>query len=295
MRGIGARGGSGKGRKRLIIGIIIVVLIIIGVACGGKGGDTSDSDSKPSRNGFDASTNKEIEVAGMIFSVPKYCDFEENEDGDLEAMLEGDHGMIMIQNTDTTFTEDEFYSNKEHYIKEWNEKIECETLDDGTFTTSNDEGTKMTGKSDMVLNSDNNKLIIFVLYQSENAEYDYISDFDAIVASGHKASETADTDDSESSSSSNSGDRPETDISPEFKKTMDSYEEFFDEYVDFMKNYDENTSDPAMLMKMSELMTKEADMLQKMESMDQSEMTTAEAAYYLEVTARIEAKLATVQ
>ena len=50
-----------------------------------------------------------------------------------------------------------------------------------------------------------------------------------------------------------------------------------------------------MLMEMSELMTKEADMLQKMESMDQSEMTTAEAAYYLEVTARIEAKLATVQ
>ena len=76
---------------------------------------------------------------------------------------------------------------------------------------------------------------------------------------------------------------------------MDSYEEFFDEYVEFMNNYDENSSDPAMLMEMSELMTKEADMLQKMESMDQSEMTTAEAAYYLEVTARIEAKLATVQ
>ena len=43
-----------------------------------------------------------------------------------------------------------------------------------------------------------------------------------------------------------------------------------------------------------EIDSKEADMLQKMESMDESEMTTAEAAYYLEVTARIEAKLATV-
>ena len=63
MRGIGARGGSGKGRKRLIIGIIIVVLIIIGVACGGKGGNTSEDTSKPSRNGFDASTNKEIVLA----------------------------------------------------------------------------------------------------------------------------------------------------------------------------------------------------------------------------------------
>ena len=44
MRGIGAKGGTGKGRKRLIIGIIIVVLIIIGMACGGKGNDNNGSD-----------------------------------------------------------------------------------------------------------------------------------------------------------------------------------------------------------------------------------------------------------
>ena len=99
----------------------------------------------------------------------------------------------------------------------------------------------------------------------------------------------------EAAESSGSGDRPETDISPEFKETMDSYEEFFDEYVDFLNNFDENTSDPQMLMEYASLVSKEADMFQKMEDMDENEMTTAELAYYLEVTARIEAKLATVQ
>lgn len=89
-------------------------------------------------------------------------------------------------------------------------------------------------------------------------------------------------------------DRAETDISPEFKATMDSYEEFFDEYVEFMQKYNENPTDTEMMMELSNMMTKEADMLKKLEAMDQSEMTTAEAAYYLEVTARINKKLASV-
>lgn len=86
----------------------------------------------------------------------------------------------------------------------------------------------------------------------------------------------------------------ETEVSADFKATMDSYEEFFDEYVEFMQRYKENPTDTELLMEMSDMMTKEADMLRKLEAMDQSTMTTAEAAYYLEVTARINQKLASV-
>jgi hypothetical protein len=38
-------------------------------------------------------------------------------------------------------------------------------------------------------------------------------------------------------------------------------------------------------------MTEETEMLDQMEKMDESEMNTAELAYYIEVTARIEKKL----
>ncbi|MBR4091303.1 MAG: hypothetical protein IKK28_10600 [Mogibacterium sp.] len=92
--------------------------------------------------------------------------------------------------------------------------------------------------------------------------------------------------DSEADSGSDSGL-----LSPDFKKTMDDYEAWFDHYCDVMKKYEENPSDLELLSEMSDLLTEETKMLDEMENMDQSEMNTAELAYYLEVTARIEKKL----
>ena len=83
-------------------------------------------------------------------------------------------------------------------------------------------------------------------------------------------------------------------LRPEFKEAMDSYEAFFDEYVDFMKRYQEDPSNTEMLMQLSEMMTREADMLQKFDAWQNEGMSTAESAYYLEVQARIYAKLAEV-
>ena len=79
-------------------------------------------------------------------------------------------------------------------------------------------------------------------------------------------------------------------LSPEFKETMDDYEAWFDHYCEVMKKYEENPSDMELLSEMTDLLTEETEMLEKMENMDQSEMNTAELAYYLEVTARIEKK-----
>ena len=80
-------------------------------------------------------------------------------------------------------------------------------------------------------------------------------------------------------------------LSPEFKKTMDDYEAWFDHYCEVMKKYEENPSDLELLSEMSELLAEESTMLDQMENMDQNDMNTAELAYYLEVTARIEKKL----
>lgn len=80
-------------------------------------------------------------------------------------------------------------------------------------------------------------------------------------------------------------------LSPEFKKTMDDYEAWFDHYCEVMKAYNENPTDPELLTEMTDLISEETEMLEQMEAMDQSEMNKAELAYYLEVTARIEKKL----
>lgn len=84
-------------------------------------------------------------------------------------------------------------------------------------------------------------------------------------------------------------------LRPEFKEAMDSYEAFFDEYVEVMKAYQEEPTNTELMMRMSDLMAQEADMLAKFDAWENDDsMTTAETAYYLEVHSRIYAKLAEV-
>ena len=103
-----------------------------------------------------------------------------------------------------------------------------------------------------------------------------------IVEAASEESESSEPDTSESDSE---------ELSPEFKKTMDDYEAWFDHYCEVMKKYNENPSDMELLSEMTDLIAEETKMLEQMENMDQSEMNKAELAYYIEVTARIEKKL----
>jgi uncharacterized Zn finger protein (UPF0148 family) len=82
-------------------------------------------------------------------------------------------------------------------------------------------------------------------------------------------------------------------VTPSFKATMDSYEEFFDKYVAFMKKYNEADSNDyfAMLSDYAEMLTKYAEMTEAMDDIDTDSLSTADYAYYIEVTARIYVKL----
>lgn len=82
-----------------------------------------------------------------------------------------------------------------------------------------------------------------------------------------------------------------TDIRPEFKEAMDSYEEFFDEYAAFMKKYAESGGSLSMLSDYMEFLDKYTETMEAMEAWEEGEMSTEEAAYYLEVTTRINQKL----
>jgi len=96
---------------------------------------------------------------------------------------------------------------------------------------------------------------------------------------------------SEESTQSDTDDTDTGVLSPEFKKTMDDYEAWFDHYCEVMKKYQENPSDMELLSEMGTLIAEEEKMLKQMESMDESEMNSVELAYYIDVTARIQKKL----
>ena len=100
-----------------------------------------------------------------------------------------------------------------------------------------------------------------------------------------KADEAEDEDTTESSGKTSG-------VDPELKAFLDSYEEFVDEYVVFMKKY---MADPmnavSMLTEYSEIMGKYADFAEKVDQYDSKEMSTEDAKYYLEVTTRCTQKM----
>ena len=83
-----------------------------------------------------------------------------------------------------------------------------------------------------------------------------------------------------------------SEIRPEFKSTMDSYEAFFDEYCRFIKKYTQSGYPMDMLSDYMRFMSRYADCMAKLEAMDDGTLSDAELVYYTEVMLRISQKLA---
>ena len=86
-------------------------------------------------------------------------------------------------------------------------------------------------------------------------------------------------------------------VTPEFKEMMDSYEAFMNQYCDFMVKYTNATSsgDSATLLAMTadyaSLVQQELDWASKIDGIDESTLSPADDAYYLEVQGRVLKKL----
>lgn len=75
---------------------------------------------------------------------------------------------------------------------------------------------------------------------------------------------------------------------------MDGYEKFFNEYVDFMKNYKSSDNVLGMIADYGKFMKNYLSMMEKFKAIDKDELSTADAAYYVEVSGRILKKLAEI-
>ena len=80
-------------------------------------------------------------------------------------------------------------------------------------------------------------------------------------------------------------------VDPDFKAMMDEYEAFFDEYVGFMQAYSENPTSVELMGQYSDLMSQYTEAMNSIGEIDTSSLSSADSAYYLEVTARIYEKI----
>lgn len=80
--------------------------------------------------------------------------------------------------------------------------------------------------------------------------------------------------------------------SADFKETMDEYEEFMNDYVDFMKKYENSDDTASMLADYGEMMSQYAEFTEKIDAINEDELSSSDYAYYMEVTGRVNQKLA---
>ncbi len=83
-------------------------------------------------------------------------------------------------------------------------------------------------------------------------------------------------------------------VTPAFKEMMDSYESIMNKYCDFMEKYTSSSDTAAMLADYSKIMAEYAEWTGKIEAVDESTLSEADNAYYLEVTARVTQRLSEV-
>lgn len=106
------------------------------------------------------------------------------------------------------------------------------------------------------------------------------------------ASENLSTSSSSNSSTNSSTINTErTGISQEFKTAMDTYESCMNEYVDFMKKYKANPTDQTLISQYSTMLQKYSEQVSAFNAWNSEDMTTEEAAYYIDVQARVSKKL----
>ena len=85
--------------------------------------------------------------------------------------------------------------------------------------------------------------------------------------------------------------RPSTTANDDFKATMDSYEAFFDEWIEFMTTYNAEGNPLSMLADYTQMMAQYTETMSKMDDIDETTLTPEQQQYFLEVQGRINEKL----
>ena len=83
-----------------------------------------------------------------------------------------------------------------------------------------------------------------------------------------------------------------TGLRQEFKQTMDDYEDFIDDYIEFMKKYkNSNGTDTSMMSDYTRYMNKYSELSKNLQKYDANSMNSDELAYYMKVVQRSSEKI----
>ena len=124
------------------------------------------------------------------------------------------------------------------------------------------------------------KAILILFMSTGNLQYDYLADYNTLISTAKLAEPLP--------VNSVSG------IRPEFKEAMDSFEIFFNEYVDFMQEFSNSGDTLSLLSAYTDYMAQYTETMDALSKLKESDMSKEENLYYLEVLSRITKKLSEI-
>ncbi len=166
----------------------------------------------------------------------------------------------------------------------------CSMQDFDNYTdTCYDEGFSVDySKSDTYYYSDNNDG--YSLSVTLNTD-DNIMNISITAPEEETTTEKTTQESSKAESSKAESSKTSDKVTTSFKETMDSYEQFMNQYVEFMKRYSESPDDLDMITEYTEMLQKYNELTEKINAIDEDSLSSADLAYYLEVTGRVTEKL----
>ena len=158
----------------------------------------------PPRNGFDPTTNEIVKVAGVEFQIPRYFMANTSESGGFHyyyAEMGTSVAMIMTGETplDESTSRADFEAQKDDYLsgimeadgmEEVTASVDCELAGLSTrivTITGTVKGLTTSSKAAYFFEPDSHTVGVIILGQTDNAQFDYASDFAKTIASAKRA------------------------------------------------------------------------------------------------------------
>lgn len=254
-----------KKKSKLPIVILVIVALIAAGAISTQVKNCNRDKEEAARKAEEDAATFTWPTSGLATQLPK----PEKNNGEINS------------NSDTYFSADlrkMSQSDYETYIQAVKDAKYTDFSGEGTdyFTALAPSGAKLSLRHD----DDAQEMSITLKVEEEQSE---------------TTDEQTDDSASDTSEDASSGSSDSATVSADFKATMDGYEQFMNSYVDFMVKYKESDNAVSMAVDYTKMLAQYSEWVEKFDAIDESTLSADDAAYYLEVQARVAKKLSEVQ
>lgn len=268
-----------------------------------------DTLQQPEMDNFDESLNKSYGFGGLTVEIPFYWFVDSTEEGRITYKAESaevNAAMLMIDyETDWSFSTETF---EDISVNLWNAFADNTAYDNGYsivkepgmisvnqlagiqgITYAEVGGYPLYSTNTLLFDENSETFLKIELITIGDTLFKYDSDYTKIINSVAVAENAKASTSGSGREETSSGDASE--VTPELKAFLDSYEEFMNQYIAFLQKYEHSDDPYAMMSDYMKMLRQYKDFSEKIDKYDTDNMSKTDSAYYFKVMTRIAERL----